>query len=147
MNITANKQGDRVELIKCRDEYTHIPPGTQGKVDLVDAIGTIHVTWDNGYHLGLVPGVDEWKTLVHHTSPRTAIVSSKELGINCWAPKRFVEEGSRCERLYLCDYPEKKNCQAIHAEITYLKNRQRELMKQSGDIDTEIEEVIKMLKK
>ena len=147
MIITANKQEDRVELIKCRDEYTHIPPGTQGKVDFVDDTGTVHVTWDNGYHLGLVPGVDEWNTLVHHPSPGTALVDGKELGVNCWHPKRFVTQGSRCDRLYRCKYPELRKCQTIHAEIAYYQERQRQMMKLSGEMDTEIEKLTKMTQK
>jgi len=145
--VTVNKEEDRVELIKCKDKYTHIPPGTKGKVDFVDATGTVHITWDNGYHLGLVPGVDEWKTLVHHPEPGLAIVSSKELGVNCWHPKRFVTQGSRCDRLYRCNYPEKKNCQAIHAEIAYFQERQRQMMKLSGEMDAEIEILTKMTQK
>jgi len=85
--------------------------------------------------------------MVRHIGDKVAIVSSKELGTNCWAPRRFVEEGHRCERLYRCKYPERKNCQAVHAEIAYLKERQRQLIKQSGDINAEVEEVIKMLGK
>ena len=84
--------------------------------------------------------------MVRHIGDKVAIVSSKELGTNCRLAKRFIP-GHRCERLYRCKYPERKNCQAVHAEIAYLKERQRQLIKQSGDIDAEVEEVIKMLGK
>lgn len=144
MIITANKPGDRVELIKCKDEYTHIPPGEKGTVDLIDSAGTVHVTWDNGYHLGLVPGVDQWETLVHRPEPGEAIVTKGELGVNCWHPRRFVGEGTRCDRIYQCNYPEKHRCEAILAEIRYLKDKQLALVKESGDIDCEIENLIKM---
>jgi len=54
------KIGDRIELVYCSDEYTKLEPGIRGNVTFVDDIGTIHVKWDNGSTLGLVPGEDEW---------------------------------------------------------------------------------------
>lgn len=48
---------------------------------------------------------------------RTAIVSSKELGTNCWLPRRFIENSDRCDRVWTCSYPEKQTCQAVKAEI------------------------------
>jgi len=28
---------------------------------LVDGLDTVHVAWDDGSRLGLIPGVDEWE--------------------------------------------------------------------------------------
>jgi len=39
---------------------------------------------------------------------KAVIVSSKELGTNCWLAKRFC--GGICERYERCSYPEKKTC-------------------------------------
>ena len=39
------------------------PALVSGTVQFIDDIGTIHVAWDTGCSLGLVPGVDEWKIL------------------------------------------------------------------------------------
>ena len=50
--------GARVELIRMSDSYTTIPAGTKGYVIGVDDIGTIHVSWDNGSHLGVAYGED-----------------------------------------------------------------------------------------
>ena len=36
-------------------------PGCQGNVRWVDDMGTIHVSWDCGSSLGLIPGEDSWK--------------------------------------------------------------------------------------
>ena len=36
-------------------------PGCQGTVRWVDDMGTIHVSWDCGSSLGLIPGEDEFK--------------------------------------------------------------------------------------
>lgn len=29
----------------------------------VDDVGTVHVAWDNGSTLGLIPGIDQWEYL------------------------------------------------------------------------------------
>ena len=55
--------GDRVRLIKLNDPYADLPPGSEGTVMHVDALGTIHVTWDCGSTLGLIPDEDRWTTL------------------------------------------------------------------------------------
>ena len=56
--------GTRVELIYMDDPYAKLLPGTQGVVEHVDDIGTIHVVWDNGSTLGLVPGVDRFRKVI-----------------------------------------------------------------------------------
>lgn len=49
----------RVELIEIDDPYTKLAPGLKGTMIDVDAIGTIHIAWDNGSTLGAVYGVDK----------------------------------------------------------------------------------------
>ena len=49
--------GTTVELISMEDAYAP-PAGTRGKVIAVDNMGTVHVAWDTGSSLGLIPGVD-----------------------------------------------------------------------------------------
>ena len=51
-------KGTRVRLIRM-DDMQAPPAGCTGTVRLVDDIGTIHVSWDNGSSLGVVYGVDE----------------------------------------------------------------------------------------
>lgn len=55
--------GTRIELINMDDPYSPIQPGTRGSVAAVDDIGTIHMNWDNGRTLGLVPGEDSFRKL------------------------------------------------------------------------------------
>lgn len=62
MSVHA-RQGERVELEFTSDEFTSIKPGTRGKVTFVDSLGTVHVKWDDGHMLGLVPGHDRWKVV------------------------------------------------------------------------------------
>ena len=54
-------KGKRIELISTSDHYTNLRPGDRGTIDFVDDMGTIHVTWDNGSTLGLVPGEDQYR--------------------------------------------------------------------------------------
>lgn len=46
-----------VELVRMDDSQAP-PSGTKGKVLFVDDIGTIHVAWDNGSTLGVLPEKD-----------------------------------------------------------------------------------------
>ena len=57
-------KGTRVELIHMDDPYnTKLIPGSKGTVRFVDDIDTIHVQWDCGSGLGLIPGEDAWKKI------------------------------------------------------------------------------------
>ena len=53
-------KGARVRLI-FMDDVQAPPAGTEGTVQYVDDAGTIHVQWDTGGSLGLVPNADEWE--------------------------------------------------------------------------------------
>ena len=55
--------GKRIELMSMSDPYTNLRPGNRGTVDFVDDMGTIHVNWDNGSTLGLVPGEDKFRII------------------------------------------------------------------------------------
>ena len=55
--------GTRIRLNSMEDPYAPIVPGTEGVVDFVDDIGTIHMKWDNGRSLGIVPGEDSFSVL------------------------------------------------------------------------------------
>ena len=45
------------------DPYSSLSPGSEGTISLVDAKGTLHVNWDSGSTLGLVPDEDRWVVL------------------------------------------------------------------------------------
>lgn len=55
------QKGDRLRLLYTDDPDTDNKPGLLGAVDYVDDAGTIHMIWDNGSTLGLIPGVDEFE--------------------------------------------------------------------------------------
>ena len=57
------KASDRVELVSTSDAHTELRPGDRGTVELVDDIGTVHINWDSGSRLGLVPGEDRFRII------------------------------------------------------------------------------------
>lgn len=59
-NSRVRTKGTRVRLISMNDVQAP-PVGTEGTVQYVDDAGTVHVHWDTGGSLGLVPGADEWE--------------------------------------------------------------------------------------
>ena len=56
-------KGTRVQLISMEDPYAPVPPGTEGEVAFVDDAGSIHMKWDNGSSLALIPGEDSFRVL------------------------------------------------------------------------------------
>jgi len=58
---TVYPKGTRVVLISMEDPYTQLKPGDAGTVDFVDDAGQIHMNWDRGSTLALIPGVDSFR--------------------------------------------------------------------------------------
>ena len=55
--------GTRIRLNSMDDPYAPILPGTEGEVDFVDDAGQLHMKWDNGRSLALIPGEDSFTVL------------------------------------------------------------------------------------
>jgi len=55
-------KGKRIRCISMNDPNP-VPSGTEGTVVNVDDVGTIHVKWDNGGGLGLVPNEDKYELI------------------------------------------------------------------------------------
>lgn len=53
--------GKRIELVEMVSDPHPIETGTKGTVTYVDALGTLHVDWDNGRGLGVIPNEDVYK--------------------------------------------------------------------------------------
>ena len=51
-------RGSRIRLTEMVDEQWPVEPGSRGTLEYIDDVGTIHVRWDNGRGLGIVPGAD-----------------------------------------------------------------------------------------
>lgn len=55
--------GTRIRLNSMADPWSPVPDGTEGTVDMVDDIGQLHMKWDNGRTLSLVPGEDSFSVI------------------------------------------------------------------------------------
>ena len=55
--------GTRIRLNSMNDPYAPVTPGTEGIVDLVDDAGQLHMKWDNGRTLAIIPGEDSFTVL------------------------------------------------------------------------------------
>lgn len=55
--------GTRLELIGMEDPFAPVPAGTRGTVRCVDDQSQIHVKWDNGSGLALIPDTDRFRRL------------------------------------------------------------------------------------
>ena len=69
------KKGDRVVLKKMDDPYTKLTSGDEGTVDHIDDLGQIHVKWDAGSTLALIPGEDEFDVIQEWTITEDEILS------------------------------------------------------------------------
>ena len=55
--------GTRIQLISMRDEKYPVLPGTVGEVTHIDDMGSIHMKWENGSSLAIIPEVDSFKVV------------------------------------------------------------------------------------
>jgi len=63
---TENK-GRRIRLILMEDPYP-LEPGTEGVVQFEDDLGQIHVDWDNGSRLAIIPEKDKFEYIDDESS-------------------------------------------------------------------------------
>ena len=56
------QQGTRLQLISMEDPHG-VPEGTVGEVDFIDDAGQIHMKWETGSGLALIPGVDRFQKI------------------------------------------------------------------------------------
>lgn len=55
--------GTRIVLLHMTEDPMPIPDNSRGTVQYVDDAAQIHVKWDNGRGLAVVPGVDQFRKL------------------------------------------------------------------------------------
>lgn len=55
--------GRRVKCLRMENDPHPIESGTKGTIDYIDDMGHIHVKWDNGRSLSLIPNVDMYEIL------------------------------------------------------------------------------------
>jgi len=54
------EKGQRILLIKMVDPNP-VPPNTMGTIRLIDDAKQLHINWDNGRNLAIVPEVDKFE--------------------------------------------------------------------------------------
>lgn len=62
MSRAKDLVGRRVKVIALTNPEVHVRPGSKGTVLSADEDGVLYVRWDNGAHLGLLPG-DKFRLL------------------------------------------------------------------------------------
>jgi len=72
--------GTRIELIHMDDSYAPVEPRIQGTIDFIDDAGTLHMKWDNGRTLGIVPGEDHFKVISKPTEETLDNEQKQSLG-------------------------------------------------------------------
>lgn len=67
-------KGKRVRLLNMDDPQAP-PDGAMGTIQFTDDLGSIHVSWDTGGSLAIVPGIDKYIILeekeAHHCGTKS----------------------------------------------------------------------------
>lgn len=71
-------------LLNHMDDKWAVPPGTRGTVEHIDDGGHIHMRWDNGRSLSLVPEADDFRKLTKQELFEEQQLSSQEQGEQQW---------------------------------------------------------------
>ena len=103
--------GTRIFLEFMDDRYSPVPSGTRGTVELVDAIGQLHMAWDNGRTLALVPGVDSFRKLT----------------------PRELEEEQQCSKNRGPDAGSSQRKESLQSKIDAASNRMMQNCSDSGE--------------
>lgn len=76
-------KGTIIELMEdLEDSYAPIAKGVRGEVIGVDDMGTLHMKWQNGRSLGIIPSEDSFKVI---SRPETQEVDTLDMEI--WGMK------------------------------------------------------------
>lgn len=66
LSVAATKAkypaGTRIRLGRMLDDHA-VPDGMTGSVDMVDDLGQIHMLWDNGRTLAIIPEIDSFEVI------------------------------------------------------------------------------------
>ncbi len=59
----SHPPGTRIMLLSTSETMQPVPVGTKGTVDFIDDQSQIHMKWDNGRTLAVIPGEDSFRKL------------------------------------------------------------------------------------
>lgn len=62
--------GKRVRFLRSNDQYTKLVWGDEGVVTHIDALGTVHIKWDNGSTLGMITEEGDRFQVVYESTGR-----------------------------------------------------------------------------
>ena len=68
--------GKRIRLIKMENDPNPVEVGTEGTIKFVDDLGQIHVNWDNGRTLAVIPEEDEYEIITEGEAAGGAATAS-----------------------------------------------------------------------
>jgi hypothetical protein len=136
-------KGKRVRLIEMKDPYP-VPKDTMGTIDHIDDAGQIHVKWDNGSSLALIPNLDEYEIMAYGGQLKGG--KSDNLTLSQIA-KRHNVDLSVIERQYALgmeiesEHTNDKNIQAeiVKDHLTEFPNYYTELIKMETYLDRQKE--------
>ena len=63
MNISNEIVGKRIKLIEMVDDPYPVKNGMKGIITHVDDLNQIHVKWDNGRSLAVIPEIDKFEII------------------------------------------------------------------------------------
>ncbi len=102
-------KGTRVEFCSMREVPQKVPKGTLGTVTHVDDIGSIHVTWDNGSSLAVIPWVDTIRKVTARVivrNPDTKLIMSN-YELSQWANDVNKIAGGKGNLFSSANFPER----------------------------------------
>ena len=105
--------GVRVELIHMGDDPQKVPEGTLGTISHVDDIGTIHINWDCGSTLGVIPNIDKVRIVTAKVIVRKPGVKfyADNYDLARWANEVHKLAGGKKDVFTPADFPERlKGC-------------------------------------
>lgn len=135
--------GTRIELLVMGNDPHPVQSGTRGTVRQVDDLGILHCDFDDGRHLGIIPGEDAFRPLMQSeieaeqrekeeyanenktdiAKAREAIRKSKESGYGISAPIKtekgtiVIDRGETSTSLYIKEIAEKLEGRPVKSSI------------------------------
>lgn len=92
--------GTRIVLEHMDDPYAPVPSGTRGTVKSVDDMGQLHMNWDNGRTLAVIPDQDSFRRLTEQELAEeqgAPSLSSQIKSASVRASKEAKELGSKAK--------------------------------------------------